>query len=71
MEKVTRVDCKQISNVKPIYLKAKFNCCVKRLKNKKKERLIYLHVKMQLSNAVSKVGASSLQETEINQGRIC
>ena len=35
MEKVTRVDCKQISNVKPIYLRAKFNWCVKRLKSKK------------------------------------
>ena len=35
MEKVKRVDSKQISNVKPIYLKAKFNWCVNRLKSKK------------------------------------
>ena len=35
MGKVTRVDSKQISNVKPIYLKAKVNWCVKRLKRKK------------------------------------
>ena len=35
MEKVTRVDCKQIRNVKPIYLKAKINLCLKRLKSKK------------------------------------
>ena len=35
MEKVTRVDCKQISSAKPIYLKAKFSWCVKRLKRKK------------------------------------
>ena len=71
MEKVTRVDCKQISKVKPIYLKAKFHWCVKRLKIKNKERLIYLDVKMQLSNAIIKVPASSLEEAEINTVTIC
>ena len=71
MEKVTRVDCKQISNVKRIYWKAKFNGVLRGSKAKNKERLIYLHFKKQLSNAVSKVCATSLQEAKINKVRIC
>ena len=35
MEKVTRGDSTQPSKIKPIYLKVKFNWCVKRLKSKK------------------------------------
>ena len=38
MEKVTRGDCKEISKVKPIYLKAKCNWCVKRLKSTRQRK---------------------------------
>ena len=44
MEKVTRDNYKEISKVKPIYLKGKFNWCVKRLKSKK-QRTTHIFVR--------------------------